>query len=72
MIDYYPVPGFGILKSEILDMGLCSGCSIVCPRAGVISQKLQKDWEILDRHAIICSARSTDDGILKVCQDRRL
>lgn len=99
MIDYYPVPGFGTLKSEILDMGLCTGCSIctiicrfenlvfedrpvlkqecsscqlcniVCPRAGDISQKLQKDWEILDRHAIIRSARSTDEGILKVCQD---
>ncbi|NJD77341.1 MAG: hypothetical protein FIB08_09645 [Candidatus Methanoperedens sp.] len=99
MIDHYPVPGFGTLKSEILDKGLCTGCSIctimcrfenlvfedlpvmkqecsscqlcniVCPRAGEISQKLQKDWEILDRHAIIRSARSTDEGILKVCQD---
>lgn len=91
--------GFRKLKSDILDKGLCTGCSIctvmcrleniafdghpvmrqecascqlcniVCPRAGEVSRNLQKEWDTLDRHAIIRSARSTDEGILKVCQD---
>ncbi len=99
MLDYYPTPGFGKLKSDILDKGLCTGCSIctvmcrlenivfderpvmkqecascqlctiACPRAGETSQILQKEWDILNRHAFIRSAQSTDEGILKVCQD---
>ncbi|MCZ7359443.1 MAG: Coenzyme F420 hydrogenase/dehydrogenase, beta subunit C-terminal domain [Candidatus Methanoperedens sp.] len=98
MLDYYPA-GFGKLKSDILDKGLCTGCSIctvmcrlenivfderpvmkqecascqlctiVCPRAGEISSKLQNEWDILNRHALVQSAQSTDKGILKVCQD---
>ena len=99
MQDYYPKPGFGTLKSEILDRGLCTGCSIctimcrleniafdgrpvmkqeciscqlctiVCPRANGVSPVLQKEWELHKRYALIRSARSTDEGILKVCQD---
>lgn len=99
MQDYYPKPGFDTLKSEILDKGLCTGCSIctimcrfeniafegrpvmrqecvncqlctiVCPRANGISSVLQKEWELQNRFALIRSARSTDQGILKVCQD---
>ena len=99
MQEYYPKPGFGTLKSEILDRGLCTGCSIctimcrleniafddrpvmrqeciscqlctiVCPRANSVSPVLQKEWEFHNRYALICSARSTDDRILEVCQD---
>ncbi len=99
MLDYYPTPGFGKLKSDIIDKGLCTGCSIctvmcrlenivfderpvmkqecascqlctiVCPRACETSQILQKEWEIYNKHALFQSARSTDEGILKVCQD---
>jgi len=99
MQDYVTKPGFETLKSDILDRGLCTGCSIctimcrldniafdnrpvmrqecvscqlctiVCPRANGVSPVLQKEWELHNRYALIRSARSTDEGILKVCQD---
>lgn len=99
MQEHYPSTGFGTLQSEILDRGLCTGCSIctimcrleniafdgrpfmkqdcvncqlctiVCPRANGVSPVLQKEWESHNRYALIRSAKSTDEGILKVCQD---
>ncbi len=58
--------GHPVMRQECAS---CQLCNIVCPRAGEISSKLQKEWDILNRHALIRSARSTDEGILNVCQD---
>lgn len=99
MQDHYSHMGFRTLQSEILDRGLCTGCSIctimcrfeniafdgrpfmkqdcvncqlctiVCPRANGVSPVLQKEWESHNKYALIRSARSTDEEILKVCQD---